>query len=510
MNTVPGASDLGWGFDIFGDYGESSLKAQLFQFSSGTTWTDPISGVNYQLPANVSLSMVEKSSTNAQVFDSAESVQQYFAAKASLEASYVSEFGAFSGAFNSAYEKNVDQTHLYKYALIDSENIAWRLTLESQSLAQLTPEVQAEITALPDSFSAGSRVQFFRFIRRYGTHYVSRVAVGGRLYYYVAIEKSYLSDDTKINAGVTLEYDAVLVSAKAKSEVEWSQLGKSWVESRTANVEVVGGTPDALLLGIPEYDDNRSTLFTTWVESIKIAPAAMDFQLRPVSALMPAAKSAAMEAAVRAYMSDNLLVVEARSISLPFPEPPKPDQLPVITLGESIRPDSPPPHNFGFQMVIIKPENDDYEIYLNKYYSIDLYIAQEGYSTIFDAMMADIRGGNYTEGGYLLVLASYDWSWQAPPTSDFYNFLRSSGGGALLKSWMDGVGNKGSINSQNSLYILVGATAGGPNLGVEALAKATMNGGPLSSVVTVRLDGLNIQAVSVSDSARRVLLQAAD
>jgi hypothetical protein len=512
MNKVPGASDLGWGFDIFGNYGDSGLKTQIFQISGGTQWTDPISKTDYLLPNNVELSMVEKHDGYSKVFDSATAVQEHFAAKAKLEASYVGEFGAFSGAFNSAYQKDSEQINLFKYALYEAQNIAWRLTLQSQSLAQLTAEVQTEIAALPDEFVKTSRTAFFRFIRKYGTHYVSRVAVGGHLYYYVAVEKSFLSDDSKIDADVNLEFNAVLVSGKAQSQAEWSRLGTSWVTNRTVHIEAVGGTPNTLLLAAPEYDDNRGEIYNQWVESIKTAPVTTDFELRPISNIMPASKSAAMDAALNAYLSDNLLIVEARSISLPVPEPPAPGQLPVVTLGQAIKPDQPPQHNFGFQMVILQPVEDDIEIYLNKYYSIDLYqtISESQYSAIFNSMLADIKGGDYEDKGCILVLASFDWSWQAPPTSDFYTFLRSAGAGALLESWMDGVQNPGSITGQNSLYILVGATGRGPNLGAEALAKAgSTSGESLYRSVSVRIDGLNLQPVNISESAKGTRLARA-
>lgn len=508
MNNVPGADDLGWGFDVFGKYGDSSLKTKLFQMTGGRTWTDPISGTNYNLPLNVGLSLVEKNDSTSQVFDTATEVQEYFAAKASLEASYVGEFGAFTGAFNSAYQKSTQKISLYKYALFESENIAWRLTLESQSLPELTTEVQGEVAALPEEFSQATRVAFFRFIRKYGTHYVSRVAVGGRLYYYVSVEKSFLSDDTKIDANVTLEFNAVLVSAQAESKVEWSRLGTSWAANRSVHVEAVGGTPDSLLLAAPEYDDNRSAIFKQWVDSIKASPATMDFELRPISNLMPANKSAAMDAALRAYFSDNLLVVEARSRVLSYPQPPKPEDLPVVTLGESIRPTNPPQFDNGFLMIILKPVEDDFEVYLIGYYSVNLYSAQERYTSVFDAMLADLREGNYTQSGYLLVLASFDWDWQAAPTSDFYAFLRSAGAGRLLEEWDRDVVHKGSISGLNSLYILIGATGSGPNLGVEALGKSGPELDPISSIVSVRLQGLNLQPVNISDAAKRERLEA--
>lgn len=496
MNIIPGANDLGWGFNIFGSYADTSLKSRLFALRGGTTWKDPLNGNEYAIPDNVAQRLVEQNSAGSRVFQNRVQVQEFFSAKAGLEATYVTEFGAFSGAFNASYEVASEQDSLFQYALYEADNVAWELTLESQSVAQLTTEVQQEIAALPSSFSRETRGTFFRFFDKYGTHYVSQVKVGGRLYYYVAVAKSYLKNTEKIGTDVTLEFNALLVSGKAQSKAEWSTLTRAWTNNRTVHIEAVGGTPDTLLLAAPEYDDNRSAIFSKWVDSIKNAPATVDFELRPITALFPADKAEVVEQAMNAYFADNLLVVESRSYSIPSPEPSKPTHLPVVTLGGSIRPVVSVKHNFGFQLVVMQPTEDNYLVFLNKYYSIDLYAAQEGYAVIYDQMLHDLQTGGYTQPGYLVILTSFNWSWQAPPTSDFYAFLRSAGAGAALQTWMDGAQQPGSINSQDSLYILIGATGAGPNTGAEALAKAPLTGGPLTSIVAVRLHGLDIHRVS--------------
>lgn len=504
MNKIPGASDLGWGFNIFGPYSDTSVKSQLFQMQGGSTWTDPVTNKQYGLPDNVSVTVLERSGAESQVFDTRTQVQEFFAAKAGLEASYVTEFGAFSGAFNAAYQNSVERDSSFKYALYEVDNVAWQLTLEAQSLAQLTPEVQQAINALPAMYSRENRAAFFRFFDKYGTHYVSRARVGGRLYYYVAVSKSYLSDDQKIEADLTLEYNAVLVSGKAAAKTEWSQLTKSWADNRVVHVEVIGGSPDGVLLAAPEYGDNRSDIFKAWVEGIKTNPATIDFDLRPLSALLPADKARAIDGAMKAYLSERVLFVEARAAVIPFnPEPPRASHLPVVILGgTTIKPDVPPDHNFGFQLAVLKFQDDDYEVYLNKYYSIDLYQRQDQvpYGAIFDQMLQDIQAGEYVQPGFVIVLASFNWFFQAPPTEEFYGFLRATGAGRVLQSWIDGAQNPGSISSQDCTYIFVGGTTSGVGMGVENLQLAPLEGGPLSAQVVVRLDGVNVQRISAPQS----------
>jgi hypothetical protein len=495
-NTIPGATDLGWGFNIFGPYSDTSRKSQLFELTAAAPWKDPRTGTEYGIPGNVSLSTIGNSGANSYAFQNRSQVQEFFAQKAGVSANLVTEFGAFSGAFNASYQNGLESDTFYQYVLYEADNTAWSLDLQSQSYDDLTARVKQEISQLPNAFSPESKASFFRFFDRYGTHYVSRVNVGGRLYYYAAVKKSYQSDLEKIKAEITLEYNALLVSGKAESETEWSSLSKSWTENRVVQIEAIGGSPDILKLASPEYGENQSGAYSQWLQSIQAAPATVDFVIRPIDYLFPNEKIEAVKQATEAYFSENILSVEVRSVVVPFPEPKKPSNLPVITLGSQIEPDVPPLHDFGFQLVVMQPLESDYEVLLNKYYSIDLYQAEQKYGAIFDGMYQDLFQGGFTRSGYIVVLGSYNWYWQAPPTGDFVRFLVSAGAGSLLQGWIDGAITPGSISNEDAAYILVGLTGSGANRGAESLAKAAVSGGPIRTAVTVRLNGLEIQRIS--------------
>jgi hypothetical protein len=106
------------------------------------------------------------------------------------------------------------------------------------------------------------------------------------------------------------------------------------------------------------------------------------------------------------------------------------------------------------------------------------------------------------------VLASFNWYWQVPPSEGFYALLRSAGAGAQLESWMQGVVNPGSINHQDCAYAFVGATGSGPGQGAETMAKAAWDGGPLSTVIAVRVDGTGIERINDPTSTARLAVAA--
>jgi hypothetical protein len=493
MNNVPGSEQLGWGFSIFGPYGDTALKSQLFEMQGGTQWEDNLTKISYLVPGNVaSPSMVEDNSAHSYVFNNRTQLQEHFAAKASVDASYVSEYGAFSGAFDTAYTQETATATEYKYGVYEANSVEWELALESQSLADLTSGVRADFESLPTTYSDDNQQAFFAFFDKYGTHYVERVRVGGRLYYYIAVEKSYLHEDKEIKAKLDLEYNAVVASAKAKSSADWQQLTDKWTKNRTAYVHTIGGTPNALLLAEPQFGDSREGLFESWVDSIKTAPAVVDYTLRPITVLFPLAQQQTIQQAYDAYLSANILTVESRSVASWSDQPA--DTMPVVTLGVDIRPSNVPRHDYGFQLMILQPEGDgEYEIFLDKYYSCDLPAATDDpmtYKSMFDDIAADIRNGGYEDAGYVLVLASFNWSVNAPPTSDVYRILRSAGAGRVLEHWINNVQHPGSIGYNDfCTYILIGNTGSGPGTGTEAMEVEPIpyTGARLDTIARVRI-----------------------
>src|SRR5260370_1861646 len=85
---------------------------------------------------------------------------------------------------------------------------------------------------LPCRLHPLNQEQFFTVFRKFGTHFVAQVTLGGSLYYYLAVEKSYTQNETQVEANVTLEYKAVFTSSKATASAEWQTLGQTWADSR--------------------------------------------------------------------------------------------------------------------------------------------------------------------------------------------------------------------------------------------------------------------------------------
>jgi hypothetical protein len=229
VNSVPGTETLGWGFNIFGPYSTKSKTSLLFDIKDGKRrWTELSTKITYSLPDNVSQPATDNQSpttTSFTVFDGRSDVQQHFSSKAKLDANLVADFGAFSGSFSAAFSSEARSANQYKYAIAETDASFWEVGLETESLDKLTESVRADIGQLPAAYSISQRGLFFAFFDKYGTHYISSVTVGGRLYYNVAVRKSYtsISDDGKIEAELNYEYLGVF-GAKASASAQWKNV----------------------------------------------------------------------------------------------------------------------------------------------------------------------------------------------------------------------------------------------------------------------------------------------
>ena len=131
-NLVPGSETLGWGFNIFGPYADSSRTSLLFQVKPGDqTWKDPSTDVEYDVPNNVSspAGATDPSEVEYRVFDGRSEVQQYFSSKAKVELGLVAEFGAFSGSFNAAFSAEVNSSREFKYGIVAANHLLWQMGL---------------------------------------------------------------------------------------------------------------------------------------------------------------------------------------------------------------------------------------------------------------------------------------------------------------------------------------------------------------------------------------------
>ena len=436
MNIIPGASALGAGFNVLGEYGISSLTQQLFSQTNqnGTQWQYQPTKITYTVPDNVSVHDYTHTTGSTQVFNTRDQFKNHFAAKASLSGS----IGVFSGQFDFAYSATTNTETSYFYGLSEANYNGWKLSLASESDSLLSSNFTDDplFLELPITFSDANKDKFYAFFRKFGTHFVAGVTVGGSLDYYVAVEKSFSSNEQAIDSKLSLEYKAVFFSAKAEAEVEWNQLGQQWADSRVVHVSTIGGDSSPLNALNPVFGDSDSNIFQGWTQSVMQNPSVIEFDLKPLSLLFVDEQATAVNQAIEAYLNAACEV----STSIQFARFQGPNQTNYLTSAQIImngkavpatEANSPTAQGLGissgYQISLFNPTT--YDPILSKIYYAPQ--APQNPLSIYDTIMADIQAVKETD--YICAVAAFAVDVRLYPTKAFRDWLVSCG--ASLTEW---------------------------------------------------------------------------
>jgi len=464
MNDIPGSSVLGCGFNVLGEYGVSSVTRRIFKNSgSGKAYKFQPTGIEYNVPDNFRAVSALKTYGISNVFQTQRSFETYFSAKAKISGNY----GAFEAEFSTAYASESENIQDYYYALYDAAYIGWKLILENQSSEQLDPSfiTDPDFQNLPTKFTKDNKESFFRFFKKYGTHYVGQVSAGGNMRYYTAIEKSFSSNMETLETNVELEYKALFFSVKSESKTEWKQLTKKWTESRKSSLHISGGDISGLRKLQPAFGDSDCSQYSDWFGSVMENPAVVDFDLVPISNLFSGSQSDAVDQAIYAY-NHAILKLDAAATYMPFQGQ---DGCPYVSsstinlCGNLVvpNPNTPKPPPFkqrtglptvtgGLQFALIDPLSAD--VLLSKiYYQKIPYTERQMYK---DALL-DIEAFENSANGeisYICAISAFALDLEDYPTPEFSSWL--VGCGATMHLWKKWLGYTSSAG--HLCYTMIG------------------------------------------------------
>ncbi|APA97131.1 hypothetical protein NS506_03075 [Nocardia seriolae] len=478
MSLIPGASAIGRGFNILGTYDAKSLTWQVINLGPvSSTWEFKPTGSTYEVPENARPVEWTHTTGTSYVYNTVEQFQSHFSQKAGVKASY----GGFSGQFDLAYNKTVNTDRSYYYGGFEAEYTAWELAVQNASQSWLTPEFRddPDVKNLPSTYTPENQEQFFAVFRKWGTHLVTHVVVGGSLDYYEAVQTSYSMNQSQINANIQLEYKAVFTSSKAESHTQWEQLGKNWSNSRLVRVVTAGGDPRFAMDHLnPSYGDNHNMMFSQWTDSIMAYPGIMRFILRPLSIVFSGSQATAVSNALDAYVNGAILVM-ADTAYTPGTAPGPGNvstNFGIITNGNvaisSPPVEPPPPH-------VIKPGQaapvGGYQLALYDQNTYAPFMVHTYYQTylgghtlkpnpdIYKAMMADIDA--VTQRNYVAAVTGFGIDLQNYPSPEFQRWLLSVG--ANLEQWKKFRGYTDTGGS--ACYVVVGKQGTAPGHAIEML-----------------------------------------
>ena len=461
MSQIPGTGILGSGFNILGEYGPSSATSRIFRLGKldAKKYTYQPTGIVYEVPENASVVSNTTSGGSAYTFSDRTQLQGHFSEKAGAKFTA----GGFSGEVNAGYSQASENDQSFYYGLYEAYYNGWDMHLDHQSSDWVSTDFtdDPDVKNLPDSFTPQNQDAFFAVFRKFGTHFVSQVTVGGSFYYFVAVDKSFSSNEETITVDIKLEYNAVFASGSAESKTEWGQLSKHWAESRSVNVQATGGDTSALDGLAPGFDSNDKAAFDGWKDSVMKNPAAIKFTLRPLDVLFSGKKADAVREALDRYMNGAIyatagsdytprrgpggsnfttssMIIVAGQVIAPNPPAPQP---PPVKWGEQVLPIS------GYQVALLSRSGQDV-ILSRKYYSERPHLADE--SKIYTKIMADID--QVRESGYICVVCGFGIDLMNYPSMPFSQWLISCG--AAMDGWKSRMGFTGSPGQAS--YVCLG------------------------------------------------------
>ena len=170
------------------------------------------------------------------------------------------------------------------------------------------------------------------------------------------------------------------------------------------NVRVLGGSPQAAaaLASVDPlgFSDTTVNAFTGWADSVASDPAIVDFSLNGIWNVA-GNKSGVVQAALELFGQTMRprLTAQTTADNTPWPAPPA--EPPVITLGQLIKPATPPASPAGFQVIVLDGTNvSPAGVLLNRYFWVPLqYQWSQTYETMYEEMLAALQAPGLAQPG---------------------------------------------------------------------------------------------------------------
>lgn len=483
------ANAVGQGFNVYGELGLRSLKRPLLDRTKAREIPFEFLGKEFMVPSYILPVVDTHGSYFGGTHDSREDFQNAISAHAEVEVSSGFFSGEMKASFASELATSSRFTFSFKHLVAQFAYLSFD---PSQGLAALDEDFKARVRALPAQVNADNLHEFFPFFEDFGGYYTRRVTLGGSLRFSVAVSQESKLSKEEISAMMKAQYDGLFTKGSLAADVARSTTWKSYAENSRTDIRVVGGDPStiAALIGISPLDPSGASVkaYKDWLDSAKSAPAISDFALEGIWTLC-GDRRGAVQKAWKMYTQLMHLRLTVRTRTAPVawtPWPPKVDPAPpLITMGRSLQPSTPPASFCGFQLAILAPErqvNDPFSVRLDKYYTVEVKTPWAPvYPAMYRQIEADLR--STAREGDLVILSSFGLDYHMVVPSSLAGLLQSVGADRKLQDWLEkakaGYESNGWISSPTN-YALVGFMGRGTGTGIEAMSWAYQKPASLS------------------------------
>ncbi|XP_067441296.1 perforin-1-like isoform X2 [Thunnus thynnus] len=237
----------------------------------------------------------------------------YTSHEGDAEKTYLDVGGTHSSAYSFATEKNKHDRYTFSLNRVTCSHYSYRVS----GTPPLSPKFSEDLKSLPNFYNSKTKSQYKKLIDTYGTHYIHKVYLGGRLMRIAAARTclstlnelssnevhSCLSQGFSVGLGKT---SASAISRICSKVLRNQDFVASSYELYQDYTEVLGGTQWSGVFSLIRDD---SLGYLNWINSLKDRPDIVGYSLRPMYELMlNEPQKAQMKTAIEQYIEDNTVI----------------------------------------------------------------------------------------------------------------------------------------------------------------------------------------------------------
>lgn len=260
---------IGWGIDIFGEYlSPSSKGAKILDFSSAPTKEAIVGNKKVTYPDIPNYFYHSTFNDIRHKLRSGESLY-YYGESLEKSISAEGEYKNFSASVSAIFGQESEKWTLTKFASNDFTYLKGMFHLNMTSVDDWVndPEINQYFAGdFLKHLQGPDQLDAVEFLERYGTHWVSRVILGGICFIdYSSYSEGSITTET-LSKQAQIAYNTLNSSISTGNSTEWERIQNEELEHMDLHLKVSGGDP-VLIYAEPDK----------WADSIKDEPALIAF-----------------------------------------------------------------------------------------------------------------------------------------------------------------------------------------------------------------------------------------
>ncbi|XP_010866853.4 perforin-1 isoform X2 [Esox lucius] len=227
------------------------------------------------------------------------------------------------GTHSRSAKRVMDQSKQDKYSFIKLETHCSYYSYRLIKDPPLHPEFSRSLGLLPPLYNTQTKAEYTRFLATFGTHYIRKVQLGGRVKSVTSLRvceaslKGYNENEVKDCLEVEASVATSTETAEVKTETKFCKNDLKIHDTKESFssmfndrfTEVVGGQTDGATDLLFSRTGGTSKGFTDWAKTLKTVPDIISYSLHPLHLLVKhASKRAGLKKAVEDYILEHALV----------------------------------------------------------------------------------------------------------------------------------------------------------------------------------------------------------